>query len=443
MDRLTRSSKGTKPSFTILSDDNDTRSISKDVVRQVSAPKRAKRKKSAHDDENLVDKENLVVKGTNIVDNNEKNLGTVVKKFKMTNDELQMSGAPEGDLYDIKVLSPEELSPLELDNTMVLENLQSYLAAITLESSSWADRFACVEFIRRMLLTTSQRQVLREDYVLLIASLEACYSAIGSLRSCIVRNGLFALDAMIDNIPTICDMEHIKPILHTTLNGKILASGPRFIRDLGTRLLQNLFSKETFQPHSEVINELIEYTMNKNPEVSALAYNLSAACALQTFKYYYKREPSGPQNNEHLNLCTQVLYKALNAKKPIGREKSREAFQCMFSLWGESKAQDILSQALSTHEVSTVNREMTSMTSSNSFDKVKAATFNGFSGKEMMSTHNKHEDHQPSVRDDKKAFGRTTGSSSIREHMKKARQDTHRMKGEEKSSDGIFIFQDF
>ena len=433
MSRLTRSGKRSKPDFTILADDSIPTSTRNDYIQPMSAPK-SKRKKSIRDD-----KENLVVEGINIVDSDEKNLGTVVKKFKMTHDELQMSGAPEGDLYDIKVSSNEELLPLDLSNTMVLENLQSSLADISLESSSWADRFACVEFIRRMLLTTSHRQILREDYVLLIASLEACYSAIGSLRSCIVRNGLFALDAIIDNIPSICDMEHIKPILHTTLNGKIIASGPRFIRDLGTHLLQNLVTKKAFQPHIEVIKELIEYTMNKNPEVSALAYNLSAACALQTFKYYHKREPLGPQGSEHLTFCIQVLYKALNAKKPIGREKSREAFKCMFSLWGEDKAQEILSQALSPHEICTVNRETSS---SNSFDKIKAATFNGFSDKGMIETHNKHKDFQASFRNDRKAFGRTTGSSSIREHMKKARQDSK--KGEEVKSKGggIFIFED-
>ncbi len=159
------------------------------------------------------------------------------KKLKISSDEALMNGAPEGDLYDITVLQNEALPVLESSVEVTEKLLRESLAAAANDNASWADRFAAVQLIRQVALSQTHRIIINNDCMITIACLESCLNAIGSLRSCSVRNGLLALGALVEYVPALLEKENASLLLNSLLNGKLVASGPRFIIDSAQKLV--------------------------------------------------------------------------------------------------------------------------------------------------------------------------------------------------------------
>ena len=129
------------------------------------------------------DKENATYVPNNKRAGNFEDNDGLVKKFKMSREEKHMNGAPEGELYDVTVLEVHEIKKIEGSDEEVLNRLREELAKCSSSEASWADRFATVEMIRRITSCPEHARLLEEDYVLLVASLESCTHAVGSLRS--------------------------------------------------------------------------------------------------------------------------------------------------------------------------------------------------------------------------------------------------------------------
>ena len=311
-----------------------------------------------------------------------------VKKLEISVDEKHMNGAPEGDLYDITVLEDKELNPLDMSKEDCTKFLQETLGGIHTESTSWADRFTAVEIIRRVMNTPAHVQIVVNDYVLLSASLESCMHAIGCLRSCSVRNGILALRALVSHVPAVVEQENAYALVSSLMNAKLIASGPRFIRESTVEVIQE--ASERMQPFLAV-ESFRQSLGHKSFEVSSLASRIIGEsvqrlalqeCDLQRYapsakleegeeheqeekkeKQVKEEEEENKEDKEdaretgegeeegeggeegeerdgfmttnsqvaaslhdqQLVMCTQCLYQGLSARKPQARETSRVA----------------------------------------------------------------------------------------------------------------------
>lgn len=287
----------------------------------------------------------------------------VLKKFKMSSDEKHMNGAPEGELYDISVLEDSQLKELNGTDEEISANLMQALARCSLTSSSWADRFAAVELLRRMTLVKRHVDILENDYVLLVAALESCTHAIGSLRSCSVRNGLVAISSLIRTVPQALSYEHGSTLLGALMSGKLLTSGPKFISESATNLIEDIAS--LMEPMVAVKCFALSID-HKNPHVSNTAFCLVAKAVLavpesvtDTWKegLAISSNGSGSSVNRDCAQILSLLYRGLSTKWPSGRELCRKSFQFLQERMGHSFA-TLIGACLSEHQCLDVKREI-------------------------------------------------------------------------------------
>jgi len=69
------------------------------------------------------------------------------KTHNITEAERSMNGAPEGELFEVNVLTDEEILPSENPNFEIVEAVEGYN-----ESSVWASKHIAIESMRRILL---------------------------------------------------------------------------------------------------------------------------------------------------------------------------------------------------------------------------------------------------------------------------------------------------
>lgn len=272
--------------------------------------------------------------------NNKGEVDLVVKKPKMeiSHEEKTMNGAPEGDLFDIKVLMDAELTPLELaDNSIIGDHLRSLLASSSQESSSWADKYAAVELIRRVVLFHSS--LLQADAVMLTASLEVAVQALVSLRSCSVRNGILCLKAMVTCLPAACMLDessHVTTLFEALMNRS--ATGPRFVCESAAEAASTAASRMT--PHA-LIASLHSSTLHRNAEVSSFAHTLIAQSVLRV-----SAAEVAALDDTLWGIVVSALGRGLDAKRPTGREASRSALLFMHAALGEARFDPLAATAL-------------------------------------------------------------------------------------------------
>jgi hypothetical protein len=106
------------------------------------------------------------------------------KKLNISENEMNMNGAPAGDLYDVQVLSDLELISFESQDMAV----SAFETACALKkeslSASWADLFSVVEVIRR--IAVHHPDILLSSEFLQI-TVDAAVEASSSLRSSTIR----------------------------------------------------------------------------------------------------------------------------------------------------------------------------------------------------------------------------------------------------------------
>jgi hypothetical protein len=300
--------------------------------------------------------------------------GAVVKKFKMSADEKHMNGAPEGELYDITVLKDSELKRLEGTDDEIVDTLRQTLADCSAPSSSWADRFAAVEVVRRMTLTPEHARLLEDDYVLLVAALESCTHALGSLRSCSVRNGLLAIESVTNKIPLTLELEHGFTLVTALMSGKLLTGGPKFISESATTLVEEVIKK---MDPLLAIECLRPSTDHKNPHVSDAALCMASEAFIRVspavreeWRHHLSSSSSSSSASKGKGkgprgvVCDLLLllHKGLSAKWPKGRALSRQALYSLRESLGDHPFDIVLGDTLSDIQVIDVHRELRKVT---------------------------------------------------------------------------------
>ena len=266
------------------------------------------------------------------------------KRMEIPVDEKTMNGAPEGDLYDIKVLQDDELSPLVVDD--IGTAVAGALAASSLETSSWADKYAAVELIRCVVLF--HKDALLGDAVALTASLELAIAAIESLRSCSVRNGILCLKAMASCVAAVTeDPNHATAIMEALMNRS--ATGPRFICESAAAAAKVAADRMSVQ----ILAQALTTTMtHRNQDVSSSAFDFFAQCVLRQEASQLAEFSSSSSSG--CNILS-ILCRGINAKRPNARDASCQALQFLQKGLGEERYTEWSSQTLSASQITDVN----------------------------------------------------------------------------------------
>ena len=289
-------------------------------------------------------------------------------KMEISLEEKTMNGAPEGDLYDIKVLLDSELAPLDQAH-LVADQLRAVLASSSLDTSLWADKYATVELIRRVILFHGD--VLRGDAVLQTASLEMAVQAIQSLRSCSVRNGILCLKAVVASLPEML----LEPCHASTLLEALLArsaAGPRFVCESAADAATAAAART---PSLVLLSALSSSTSHRNAEVSSLAHSLlaqsvlratgpaapadaatTAAAATAASDAVPVTVPVGEWAESDLLGLTATLGRGLDAKRPAARDQSRAALLGLGAALGEGRFDELAVRALSPSQLVELRR---------------------------------------------------------------------------------------
>ena len=191
--------------------------------------------------------------------------------MQISDSELSMNGAPEGDLYDVQILNDSEL--FAFDTAECAEAAFQTACSLKKDSSSWADLFSVVEVIRRLAL---HHQKVLLSSALLGEGVDSAIEAVISLRSSTIRNGILCLKALaaIDKM----NAEYICRIV-ATLMGRT-SGGPRFICDTATLAVEETIA--LLSPQLS-IDALTSSTLLKNSDSAGKAFVLIAQSVIRLY----------------------------------------------------------------------------------------------------------------------------------------------------------------
>jgi hypothetical protein len=269
-----------------------------------------------------------------------------VKKMKLSKDELEMNGAPAGDIFDIKVLADEELACLVQPTNQV----DSALVTLSTTTSTWAERYASIEVFRRsslfspVLLTS---QVIGEAMAALSAELD-------SLRSCTIRNSVLCLKSFI-TLP-LCQEWMVTDALASVYDeiiGKLLlksCTGPKF---LCTIISEVLLLGVKWLPYSRLSVLLLSFSNHKNSEVCNQIYILASDNFILRIETIISAK-----DRQTINNSLRLFQSGLHAVKPTGRDKSKKAFKKYADQVGAEDFSNELKSLFSEDQCLEIDREM-------------------------------------------------------------------------------------
>eukprot|EP01032_Pedospumella_encystans_P021010 gene21010-23852_t len=309
----------------------------------------------------LVDKENVL--NINVIQP-PSSLQSEPKKIKISQDEKMMSGAPEGDLFDMVVFEDSELWPYASE----LEAREEFVKGCKVhdESSVWADQYESVVVIRRVVL--HHAEILNTNKAMLLEASKAVIAGVESLRSCRVRSGIMGLRTLLRNCgTTLSTMQTAENDICAAVVTSLLTKtggGPKFISELALNsLLQEAVAGV---PPLELIRCLFPSIAHRNPEIGASAIYASVECIRKLD--HTVLSDSTAEGMEVMKETIQGLAQALNAKRPKAKESAKTALRTLYTAVGDAHFQNLLKTHASESQQSEVTRAVaTSSTPSTPF----------------------------------------------------------------------------
>ena len=272
------------------------------------------------------------------------------KKMEMSEDEMSMNGAPAGDLYEIQVMSDDELFSFGSDD--IARSEFETACVVDKESASWADLFSNVEVTRRM--TLHHPEILLKCGCLSLA-IDAAIDAALSLRSSTIRNGIACLRSL-----SLLDIGsvYICRIVEVLMGRS--GSGPKFIATEASKVLDEIVSK--IEP-LVCVKALSSSTNNKNTEVSSKAFTIISQAVVRLLA---SNNPSAQQEGKsetptktgNFKEIIRLMSRGLSARSPLARDASREAFKALKASLGDVLFAANLSNALENAGIKDVQREV-------------------------------------------------------------------------------------
>lgn len=256
---------------------------------------------------------NLTAKSKNDVFNvlhSEKNRNLI----KLSDEEKNMDGAPEGDLYQIDII--EESNLLKYENSQKLQKAVTTISKLSDSSNSsgdltWFERCTLIEIFRR--LNKFHSSDVHESVYLSIQSV--IIAALCSLRSVEVRCAVLGLQSLLTNSYTLLTQKDITDNILALLNRS--CTGPKFLCELSYAALVSICSSI---PPELSINSLLEsYDNLKNAQSATYALIIMSDCTQLLVG----------SNTAHLFLLPALIHlfsdKGMSSKKAEGRNASKNA----------------------------------------------------------------------------------------------------------------------
>jgi len=285
------------------------------------------------------------------------------KKMKLSDTERNMEGAPEGNLYDITVLDDDDIK-VSIDPVHDLTQAISDSASL---DASWAKKYYAIETFRKLLLHHTDAIMNTLESVS-----NAAISAVESLRSCSIRNGMLC----IRSLHRKCSESLSDTSFKNTLIALIykVGSGPKFITDLANDCLHEIV--QSISEPKRVIQSLSQIIDHKNAEICSKSCSYISDCTVRL------------KNREELDdvfvlQLIPIFKKGIRSKRSEGKEKSRTALIHLNTVLPQGYFQLLLEKVLSSTQVTEVLIELNmSITTDN---KVLSRTLSS-TGKQSMKS---------------------------------------------------------
>lgn len=261
------------------------------------------------------------------------------KKIRISEQEMQMNGAPEGDLFDITVRSDAELLQLPA----ISDPADTLREVLCRSSEVWADQFNDVETIRRIAL---------QDGSFITSDSQKCVElaliAANSLRSCHIRNGLLCLHNLY-SLPGLRDTHPEElPRLLTTLLTKS-TTGPRFMMDIASNTLNTVAQAYSM---GGLVDALRQHLTHRNAEVSTRSIVLITSAM---------KKNTQAITTEHLDVLHDCL---TNAKRPAARDAVKQCLVFIRTTIGAEPLESLLNK-LTPNKIRDLKLELSKSNSSN------------------------------------------------------------------------------
>jgi hypothetical protein len=227
-------------------------------------------------------------------------------------EEKQMDGAPEGELFDVVVRNDNELvSFLDKPEEELDEIYKNAVTKSVAENATWADKYELVELIRSISFT---RPSYLAEKSLADAALVAAIESTASLRSTEIRNGMHAINTLLHNCTGSLNEDCIGHAV-SLLIGKSV-SGPKFICSMSSQILSNVCLH--LSP-DVAARALLPQTQHKNADACSTAVGLLADTVVGRLS---------KDNQDHVSLCRPLIISfsvGLTSKRSAAASSSKTA----------------------------------------------------------------------------------------------------------------------
>ena len=270
-----------------------------------------------------------------------KKITDVPKKMVLTSQEHGMSGAPEGALYDVEILGDEDLTPC------TEEEIHAILLAIeNPETDVWAEQFALVTRLRRVLLH-HRGQLGKEGELRASVFIVTC---VQSLRSVTTRNALLCMRTFLQTAEMYSDSDCcISRVIQCLV--RRCHNGPKFLTQVAEKIVPLVATRISPDIVIAACQDLI---LDKNPEVVKKAYLILCDIASRI----------DPSTDVLFLPLIRTLVKGINEKSADVRISCKETIKCIKKRVLNRDFEDFLSQFLEKETVAAVMREVTKTTGS-------------------------------------------------------------------------------
>jgi hypothetical protein len=260
-----------------------------------------------NDDINDDEKENVQKFNSNL----NKSLAST-KKMKITDDEKAMDGAPQGDIFDVTVMTDESI----LTSPNPLKELQLALNYLQTQSS-WAEKYSAIESMRRIFLHHSSEVISNVETINI--AINAAIESVPSLRSSISRNSIFFLKLLIsENKKFELNGTQLSNMLSSLMNRT--SCGPKFVCDSAYLVISGAIELLTF---GIIFNSIKIFAHHKNADTS----NKSFIIVSKSFISFQKDLNFLDFVTSNLNELLEFFGCGLNSKRAEGKQFARKSFE--------------------------------------------------------------------------------------------------------------------
>jgi hypothetical protein len=358
-----------------------------------------------------VDKENVPCVKRNINDEVPGKANNSMKKMKLSEEEINMNGAPVGSIYDVKVHSDEEI--VTCDDVIVLNNsaLLTVIKKSVAEASEWIDKYSSIEMTRKALLMPVDTSLYSDDMITSLVQL--LLESVMSLRSCIIKNALLCVNIFIQKYCNHIN-EDLMSVLVTCLFNR-MANGPKFIVELAEKIVTDIMNVYISGVSYVLAIKCIKPTLtHKNSDICSKAYAILGSITVSKVSL---------NHIEHFRDIIDVLSNGLNAKKLNARDACKKALVQLARLVGDLEFNTLVESLGNESKIAQINREVSTMLLSNNSENMgDFSSIFGFDKSQQPIASSKPINKF-------KASSSMASTSSIRDHIRKNKSNNASING--------------